>query len=277
MTSKPFRFGIVAGFSPDLTAWTAQARQIEELGLDTMLATDPVAGSDPLTLVPAAAAVTGTLRVGTFVLADPFRDPRQLDWQVQSLHRQTGGRFELGLGAGRPGADDHARSLGREYPAMGRRIERLEATIELLKGTADRPKLLMAARGPKMLALAAREADIVTFSWLPRTTPDEAQSIVDRFRELAGSRLDEIELAVNLMAVGDQPAPHVARFAGVDVPELAASGAVTVIPEDPSHAADTLLGWRENWGISYVTVNSGCVRPFAAIARSLRATDPAPG
>ncbi|MFD9892962.1 LLM class flavin-dependent oxidoreductase [Amycolatopsis sp. NPDC059027] len=271
MTSKSFRFGIVAGFSPDLAAWTAQAKQVEQLGLDTMLATDPVAGSDPLTLVPAAAAVTSTLRVGTFVLADPFRDPRQLDWQVRTLHRQTGGRFELGLGAGRPGADDHARSLGRDYPGMAQRIERLEATIELIKSTPDRPKLLMAARGPKMLALAAREADIVTFSWLPRTTPDEALSIVDKFRELAGARLGEIELAVNLMAIGDEPAPHVARFAGVDVPELAASGAVTVLPADPGQATDTLLGWREKWGISYATVNSGYLQPFAAIARSLRA------
>lgn len=87
-----------------------------------------------------------------------------------------------------------------------------------------------------MLALAAREADIVTLSWLPRTTEAEADSIVDTFRELAGNRLSDIELSMNLMAIGDRPAPHIARFAGVDVPELVAGGAVTVLPENVAAA-----------------------------------------
>ena len=67
-------------------------------------------------------------------------------------------------------------------------------TITYLKRSADRPRLMLAGGGPKMLALAAQEADIVTFSWQPKTTEAEAQSIVDRFRTLAGPRLPEIEL-----------------------------------------------------------------------------------
>ncbi|MDS0133295.1 MULTISPECIES: LLM class flavin-dependent oxidoreductase [unclassified Amycolatopsis] len=265
-----FRFGVVAGHAPDLTSWTAQAERVEKLGFDTLLATDPVGSSDPFVLLGAAAAVTIDLTIGTFVLADPFRDARALDWQAKTLHQQTRGRFELGLGVGRPGADGHATSLGREFPSPSERITRMAATIAHLKRTPDRPPLMLAAGGPKMLALAAQEADIVTFTWMPRTTEGEAQSIVDRFRELAGARLPDIELGLNLMAVGTAPSPGIARWAGVDVPELAAEGAVTVLPEDPGAAAETLLRWRERWGISYVTINSGYAEPFAAIADETR-------
>lgn len=193
-------------------------------------------------LLGAAAAVTERITLGTFVLADPFRDARVLDWQAQTLHQQTGGRFELGLGAGRPGADAHAAVLGREFGSPGERVTRMAETIALLKRSIDRPRLLLAASGPKMLALAAQEADIVTFSWAPTTTEDQAQSIVDRFRTLAGPRLPEIELGLNLIAVGDEPSQQVVRFAGVDLPELAAMGAVTVLPSDPGRATENLAG-----------------------------------
>jgi alkanesulfonate monooxygenase SsuD/methylene tetrahydromethanopterin reductase-like flavin-dependent oxidoreductase (luciferase family) len=268
---KPFRFGIVAGFAPDLTSWTAQARRVEDLGFDTLLATDPVGDADPFVLLGAAAAVTGRLTLGTFVLADPFRSAEALGWQARTLHRLTGGRFELGLGVGRPGAGTHAAALGREFPAPGERITRMAATIAHLKREAGRPRLLLAGSGPKMLALAAQEADTLTFAWAPKTTEADAQSIVDRFGALAGPRRPEIELGMNLMAVGDEPSPGIARWAGADVPELAAAGAVTVLPADPGQAAEKLLGWRERWGISYVTINSGYAEPFAAIAARVRA------
>ena len=270
MTTSPFRFGIVAGYAPDLTSWTALARRIEDLGFDTMFATDPVAGAEPFVLLGAAAVVTSRLRLGTFVLAGTFRDARPLDWQAQTLHRQTCGRFELGLGVGRPGGEEFAEQLGREFGSAGQRIERLAETIARIKQTADRPRLLLAGSGPKMLGLAAREADAVTFSWAPTTNEDQAESIVDKFRTAAGSRLPEIELGLNLMAIGEEPSPQVARYAGADVPELAAAGAVTVLPADPGRAAERLLRWRERWGITYVTVNSGYAGQLAAVAAEVR-------
>jgi alkanesulfonate monooxygenase SsuD/methylene tetrahydromethanopterin reductase-like flavin-dependent oxidoreductase (luciferase family) len=266
---KPFRFGIVVGQARDLPSWTGLAKRVEDLGFDTFLATDPVFDLDPLTLLSAAAAATTTLHVGTFVLADPFRDRRLLAWQADSLHRVTGGRFELGLGTGRPGAEARGVALTGEFGGNGERLARLTETVDLLAQRPG-PPLLLAGSGPKMLGLAARAADIVTFSWGPRTTEPAAKSIVDKFRELAGARLDDVELAANLMAVGDKSSPQMAKWVGVDVPELAAMGAVTVLPEDPERAADTLRGWRETLGISYFTVNSGYLDQFAPVVSLLK-------
>src|SRR5439155_15901778 len=62
-----FRFGTVAGQAPDLKTWTALARRAEELGYDTLVSPDPQSGLDPFTTLAAAAAVTTTLHIGTFV------------------------------------------------------------------------------------------------------------------------------------------------------------------------------------------------------------------
>ena len=62
--------------------------------------------------------------------------------------------------------------------------------------------VLIAASGPRLLALAAREADIVAFGWPPETTEDAAlQSVRARARR-GGERFDDLELAAGLIAVG---------------------------------------------------------------------------
>jgi alkanesulfonate monooxygenase SsuD/methylene tetrahydromethanopterin reductase-like flavin-dependent oxidoreductase (luciferase family) len=266
MTDRPFRFGVV-GSGADLTTWTDLARRAEDSGYDTLVSPDPQIELDPFTILSAAAAVTSTLHVGTFVAVDKFRDRRLLDWQSRSLHQFTGGRFELGLGTGRPDAAARVAAFGGTFD---NRFSHLAETVSFLRAQADdRPPLLLAAGGPKMLELAAREADIVTMAWMPRTTEAEAKSYVDKFRS-AGDRLDEVELSMNLLAVGDEPVPWLERFIGVGLPELAASGAMTVLPGSPEEGAETLLRRRAELGISYVTVNSGFLAQFARVIALLR-------
>jgi alkanesulfonate monooxygenase SsuD/methylene tetrahydromethanopterin reductase-like flavin-dependent oxidoreductase (luciferase family) len=268
MTHRPFRFGIV-GTATDLTTWTDLARRAENLGYDTLLSPDPQLDLDPFTMLSAAAAVTTTLHVGTFVAVDGFRDRRLLDWQARSLHLVTGGRFELGLGTGRPQAAERVAALGGEFGPGADRVARLAETVAHLKRQPDRPPLLLAAGGPKMLALAAREADIVTMAWPPRTTEPAAKSFVDTFRRSC-DRLEEVELAVNLMAVGDGPAPWLERFAGASVAELVRGGAVTVLPGTAREGAETLLRRRDELGPSYVTINAGFLDQFAPIVELLK-------
>ncbi|TNC28221.1 LLM class flavin-dependent oxidoreductase [Amycolatopsis alkalitolerans] len=265
MTDRAFRFGVV-GTGTDLATWTDLARRAEAAGYDTLVSPDPQVELDPFTIMSAAAAVTTTLHVGTFVAVDQFRERRSLDWQSRSLHQFTGGRFELGLGAGRPDAKERVVARGGSWE---RRFSHLTETIEFLKKQSDRPPLLLAPGGPKMTELAAREADIATMAWMPRTTEADARSTVDRFRSVC-DRLDEVELAANLLAVGDEPAPWLERFIGASLPELAAGGAVTVLPGTPEQGAETLRRWRAELGISYVTVNSGYLDQFARVIALLK-------
>lgn len=199
MTIRPFRFGLVAG-SSQLASLVALARRAESLGFHTLLMPDPLDGHDPLAVLASVAAATERLYVGTYVLVDAFRDKRMLCWQASTLHELSGGRFELGLGAGRPQAAEHAHDLGVTFPSATDRVERLAETVEHLKASERRPPLLLAARGAKMRALAARTADIVTMAWQPRTGVEQARSLVDDVRARAGGRLDDLELAANILA-----------------------------------------------------------------------------
>ncbi|ASR38153.1 oxidoreductase [Prauserella marina] len=269
MTERPFRFGLVAGVA-DLSSFVDLARQAEDLGFDTVLTPDPLMGKDPMTVVSAAFAVTSTLHVGTFVLVDAFRDRRMLDWQARSLHELSGGRFELGIGTGRPDNGGFAERLGVPYDSPGRRVGELAETVGYLKAQADRPPLMLAAGGPKMQSLATREADILALAWMPNTTESAARSIVDGVREKAGNRLSEIEIAANLLSVGDKPAPWLEKWTGTSDEELRRAGAVTLLRGTPEEGAETLLRRREEFGISYFTVSSMYLTEFAAVIERLQ-------
>ena len=270
MTKRPFRFGIVVAHAPDVVSIAKLARRAEELGYDRLVAPDPLGAHEPLTALSAVAAVTTELRFGTFVLAVSYRDAKQLAWQAQTLHALSGGRFELGLGLGRPDAEARSAQLGRDFGSPGQRLERLAEVIAELRQHDDRPKLLLAGAGPKLLDLAARVADIVSLTWRPQTTEPEADAVIERFTQSAGDRVDDIELNLNLIAVGDQPAPSVERFIGTTTQALADAGAVTVLPGTPERNVDTLRRWRDRWGTSYVSINSGFMEQFAPVVAALR-------
>ncbi|MFC3454490.1 LLM class flavin-dependent oxidoreductase [Amycolatopsis speibonae] len=272
MTTRPFRFGVVAAVDPELGPFTDLARRAESFGYHTVLVPDPIGGLDPLAVLPAGFAATSELRFGTFVLADAFRDRYQLDWQARSLHTLSGGRFELGLGTGRPGAEIVAAGLKRPFGTGSQRLAELAATVDLLAGARDRPPLLISGAGPKVLDLAARKADIISLALPPLSDTAVAQSIVDLVRGSAGERFGDIELGLNLLAIDAEPTPWMRQALGVDAPDLAAAGAITVLPGDPAEAADVLRSRREKLGISYVKINAAALDAFAPVVAELRGT-----
>nr|WP_042191426.1 LLM class flavin-dependent oxidoreductase [Kibdelosporangium sp. MJ126-NF4]CTQ97301.1 hypothetical protein [Kibdelosporangium sp. MJ126-NF4] len=270
MTDRPFRFGIVAGQVPDVAALAKLAARAEEVGFDTLLTPDPVSEHDPLALLAGVAASTTRLHFGTFVLAESFRDHKNTVWQARTLNRLSGGRLELGLGAGRPGSEAWAARLGRELGTPGERIARLADLVAQLKQEQDRPRLLIGGAGPKLLALAAREADTVTFTWKPTTTEDEAQSIVDRFKDVAAERFGDIELNINLIAAGRDLPTQVQPFIGASVAALAEAGAVTVLAGTAEQMIETVRRQRDRLGISYFTVNAFYLERFAPVVAALK-------
>src|SRR5207249_4052532 len=60
----------------------------------------------------ALAAALANIRVGTWVYASPVRPPWITAWEAHSLSVLTEGRFEMGVGTGRPGIEDQLRELG---------------------------------------------------------------------------------------------------------------------------------------------------------------------
>src|SRR5205823_14907070 len=114
MTSRAFRFGVVAAPQSGGEQWRKTARRVEELGYSTLLMPDGMQLLSPWSSLAVAASVTTTLRVGTFVLASPLRAPRLAAWDAHSLSEVTDGRFELGIGTGRPEVIQQAvEQLGR--------------------------------------------------------------------------------------------------------------------------------------------------------------------
>src|SRR5207248_3043472 len=122
-----------------------------------------------------------------------FRHPVLLAREVATLDLLSNGRVELGLGAGRPTAEGDYRKLGLRLDSGGVRVERLAESLKIVKAllagervslagrhydVADadifprplqerRPPILVAAAGPRLLSLAAREADIVAVAGPP--------------------------------------------------------------------------------------------------------------
>src|SRR5690349_6208695 len=106
MTRHRFRFGAINEQMLAPTAWFEHVRRIEALGYDIVLLRDhmvPEYFGDqyaPLSALMAAACATSRLRVGTMVLANDFRHPAVLAKEAATIDALSGGRFELGIGAG---------------------------------------------------------------------------------------------------------------------------------------------------------------------------------
>ena len=125
MTSpRPFRFGAQVADASSGDAWRDMARAIEDLGYSTMLMPDHFGGQlAPVPALTSAAEATTALRVGTLVFDNDYKHPLVLAKECATIDVLSGGRFELGLGAGWMKTDyDQA---GMAYDAPGARIDRM--------------------------------------------------------------------------------------------------------------------------------------------------------
>lgn len=232
---RPIRFSTQIGGAKDVEEWSARVRSLERLGYSAILMPDHVLGTYLWSVFPAlasAAMVTSEIRLGTLVLANDFRNPLLLARETATLDVVSGGRVELGLGAGWA-IRDH-RSLGIPYDRGRVRVERLAEAVTVIKGlfTEDEvthqgryyrlqkaqlgpkplqrpyPPILIAGGGREILSLAGREADIVGVASRATSTggvPNDhevtfeaAAEKVGWVREAAGERVGSIELSMFL-------------------------------------------------------------------------------
>jgi alkanesulfonate monooxygenase SsuD/methylene tetrahydromethanopterin reductase-like flavin-dependent oxidoreductase (luciferase family) len=98
--SRPLRFGLHTAL-PRGTEFGAFANSVQDTGFDVLTIPDHlVASLSPFAGATAAAAVTTRLHTGTLVLNNDLRHPVDTAREAVTVAAISGGRFELGLGAG---------------------------------------------------------------------------------------------------------------------------------------------------------------------------------
>jgi len=267
------------------TEWLDTARRAEAAGFTTFYVSDhPGYGPSPFVALAAAAAVTSTIKLGSYVVNAGVREPLLLAADVATLDLISGGRAVLGLGAGHTPAEWAA--VGKVRPDVAGRVDRFiavaEATARLLAGeevTVDVPGLTMLKAkldGPdrvqekvpllfgggntRLLRWAAENADVVALSGLGRTLADghrhEARwrvAEIDAQVELAGGK--PIEALVQQVEVTDDAGAVYAAKAqelGVSESELRAVPYLLIGTEEEIVAAVREHGRR--WGITRYAV-----------------------
>lgn len=269
---RPFRFGVVATPQGGPEQWIATARRVEQLGYSTLLMPDGIQLLSPFPTLTLAAHATTALRVGTFVLAGPLRTPYQAAWEGHSVGVLTGGRFDFGIGTGRPAVRAAAGRIGMPFGSAAERLAGVEEAVTLLReldGDAVRTPVLMAAGGPRSRALAARVADVVTLAAAPLAGRAELAEMAAAVRAEAGERAADVELAMNIVVVGEEVPPWMAGFVGVDGPALVAADAMAMLHGTPAEMADELRRRRETIGVSSISVNAAFVDQFAPVVELL--------
>jgi probable F420-dependent oxidoreductase len=122
------------------------ARRAEALGFDSVWVSDhflysfgrygldpaPIASLEPLTALAAVAAATDRVRLGVLVLAAPFRHPALLAKAAATIDRISGGRLDLGLGAG--WLEQEFDAFGYRFGTIGERFAELEDALAIVRG-----------------------------------------------------------------------------------------------------------------------------------------------
>lgn len=228
----------------------------------------------PFPALLAAADVT-SIRLGTYVLNAGVRSPGYLARDAADTWRLTDGRLELGLGAGY--VPDEFTAAGLPFGTPGSRLRTLEevltGTRKLLAAEADAPQppIMVAGAGDRILTLAARTADIVSFPIMAGFGPGRPEEAlagrVQRVREVAEDRIGDIELNLFVAGAGRQASDIdlsvISAATGKSAEELAELPGVLI--GSPRQIADTLLRYREEFGISYVSVLEDHMRAFAEV------------
>ena len=196
----------------------------ERLGYDSVWLDDHLMfGSTPIlecwTKLSALAAITSRIRLGTMVTSNAFRNPALTAKMAATVDVISGGRFELGLGAGVQ-KDEHL-AYGFSFPKSCVRVGRLKESVEIIKLLWTQEKVSYAGKHyrivdavcePKplqkphpaiiiggvgeqyLLKVTAQYADRFDFSYLPTLNMFKHKLVVlEKYCRLLGRDFEEIE------------------------------------------------------------------------------------
>jgi probable F420-dependent oxidoreductase len=319
--SKPFRFGLQAYAPASAKDWRDLARKAESMGFSSFHLADHVIGPGPalnatghpvqtVAAIPAmavAAEATDTIKVGCRVLCVDYRNPVMLAKEVATLDFFSGGRLELGLGAG--WLQNEYEAMGIRFDRAGVRIDRMEEVIELLRASfADGelnidgrhvhavgfeavpkpvskpgPPLMIGGGAKRVLTIAGREADIVSLNFdnssgklgaegIGSSTAELTEQKIRWVREGAGDRFADIELEIAAYFTivtpdGEGTRSKMAPMFGM-TPEVLAEHPHALIGSI-DEICDRIVERRERYGISYVSFGASAIDAVAPVIERL--------
>jgi probable F420-dependent oxidoreductase len=293
-----FRFAAQLSKGPEGTArsWAAQARQAEDLGYSALLMPDhfgdQLAPAPPLA---AAAAATTTLRVGSLVFGNDYRNPFVLAKEAATLDVLSEGRFEMSLGAGWMKTDYEEAGIAYDTPRV--RVERFEEAVQVLQGLLRTdgpfsfdgqyyrvhghsllprpvqqpgPPLILGGGGRRVLSFAAQHADIVSINanlrdgtggaeTAPDMAPARTRQKVAWVKEAAGSRFDGLELNALIgfvLITEDARAIAEAMAPHFGIEPAEALHVPGVLLGTLDEMVEELLWRRQEYGITYWSIES---------------------
>jgi probable F420-dependent oxidoreductase len=245
--------------------------------------------------------------VGTLVLDNDYRHPLLAAKEAATVDLLSGGRLELGLGAGWL-RSDYAQS-GMTLDRPGVRIDRLEEGLAVVKGLLaggkfsfagryyevtnhpgtpvpvqrPRPPILVGGGGRRILSLAGREADIVSVNFdlssgtigtqvgATATAAATAEK-VGWVREAAGDRFEDVELshtAYLSMVTDDRDAVAAGLGVGFQLDREQVLAMPNFLIGTVAQIGDELQRRRDELGFSYVVVGGECHEAMAPVVARL--------
>ncbi len=302
-----FRFGFQST-AHALEGVLEDAKNAEGAGFDIFQVGDHIGAEvGPLAALAAAASVTERISLGTLVLNNDLRHPVVLAQELATLDHASGGRLEVGMGAGHSFTEYAAAGIPFDPPAV--RKDRLAESVAILRSLLDgRPTsvhgrhytlenartlrskqehlpILVGVNGRAALAHAATHADIVAPTMLGRTLQDgqhhevrwEAARLdqtVGWIRDAAASTGRSVGLHALVQAVvvtGDRAAvaEDIARRQGMALSDVLATPFLCFGTHE--EISEHLQRCRRRWGIEYYTVRT--IPAFAPVVGHLRTAD----
>jgi probable F420-dependent oxidoreductase len=297
--------------------WKALAAACEEHGYEALFRSDhylSVMGRgdrgslDAWATLAALAAVTSRVRLGTLVSPATFRHPSVLAKSAVTVDQVSGGRAELGIGAGWLEAEHLA--YGFPFADLRTRMDVMAEQMEVVACSfADEPfsfkgehytvtdldgmpkpvqkpypPFIVGGGGPKILGVAAREASIVGINAFLRAgeptasesvhslTPAATDQKLEWLRAAAGEGFDELELQTLVgfvLSTDDRASIGQGMAAAFGVePDDALEAPVTLVGAQ-DQMIDALEARRARWQISYVVIPSESMDMFAPVVARL--------
>lgn len=278
----------------DGAAWVCGLHRLEDMGFDTVCVSEHLTNGWQLSALAAmsyAAASTSRLRILSLVLQNDLYHPALLAKHIATIDMLSGGRVELGIGAGWQSAD--YRVVGIPFDPAAVRVARLAEAVEVVRRyfssvtvdfTGDHyrvenmealprcaqpggPPILMGAGGPVMLDLAGRKADIVGIhaamghddidTAVADLTAASIGAKIARVRAAAagaGRPAPQLQFMCYHVRVTDGPAGSRARSSWAEAIESRRSDLAdspAVLVGTAGECAESLLRWSARFGIDY--------------------------